>query len=99
VRSLTDAARLVGRLEGELVAVRLRRDRRWIHGRCLAVGGRPTTSWRRGARYLLIEVHEHAGVQEPQPPPRETAAERQARFAAQRAAIHVPLPKAGPDAA
>lgn len=75
MRELTEVGRILIDLEGELVAVRLRRGKRWITGRCLAVGGRPTTSWRRGGRYLLIEVNERAGVQGPEPP-RESEAEK-----------------------
>jgi hypothetical protein len=86
---LSDVERLLSRFEGERVAVRLRRNGRWIHGLCLAVSGLPTTALRPGVRYLLIEVDERAGVEEPKFP-QETAAEREARFAAVREAIHVP---------
>jgi hypothetical protein len=62
MRELSDVERVVVRMEGNTVAVRPRREGRWIYGLCLAVGGRPTTAWRPGVTYLLIEVLKRAGV-------------------------------------
>jgi len=65
MKELTDAERLVARLEYEPVMLRRRCEGRFVRGRCVAVGGRGGADRADGVLYVLVEVRADAKVEEP----------------------------------
>jgi hypothetical protein len=65
MRKLTDAERLVTRLQYEPVVLRRRCEGRFVRGRCVAVGGRGAADRADGVLYVLVEVRADAKVEEP----------------------------------
>ena len=65
MRELTDAERLVARLEYDPVILRRRCEGRFVRGRCVAVGGRGGADRADGVLYVLVEVRADAKVEEP----------------------------------
>ncbi len=92
MRELTDAERLIGRLEYEPVVIRRRCEGRFVRGRVLAVGGRGAADRRDGVLFVLVEVRADAAVEEPhrqvQPLSKEELAE-----VAQTMALTIPMPE------
>ena len=68
MKELTDAERLVARLEYEPVIIRRRCEGRFVRGRVLAVGGRGAAERSDGKLYVLVEVAADARVEEPHRP-------------------------------
>lgn len=92
-RELTDAERIVTRLEFGDVVLRQRGEKWFVRGRCLSVGGRGALDEPGGVLYVLLEVRADAKVEVPS---RRAEVLSEAELEEMRAAVRGLIPDPAP---